>query len=164
MGQVTIEGTLTPSVYLSRGRRRTVAVTDEIRNLVKIGAVKVVAGSLDGPTETPASEMAAAAISALGGDPERFLGGAGIEVKPFDAGGDLPPGYLMVNDTDESIEVSGPPTVEIPADGSAPPKNASRAAWAAFLTSQGVEFPDGDDDAAGRDDLIAIWQQASGGS
>lgn len=139
MRRVTIEGSIMPSVYLARGERRTVAVTDDIRNLVKIGAAVVVEGSLD---------------------PE-----------PFDYGG------VAVNDTGESIQAVSPseppedpepPIVEMPADGSAPAKNASRAAWAAFLTSKGVVFPDGDESAgelwAGRDDLIVIWQQASGGS
>ena len=51
MGQVTIEGTVTPSVWLATGQRRTVEVTDDIRKLVRIGAVKVVEGSLkDEPT------------------------------------------------------------------------------------------------------------------
>ena len=51
MHQVTIEGTPTPSVYLPRGERRTVTVTDSIRQLVKIGAVIVVDGTLDTATE-----------------------------------------------------------------------------------------------------------------
>ncbi|WP_100483151.1 hypothetical protein [Mycobacteroides abscessus] len=46
---VTIEGSLTPTDVLDRGVRRTVAVTDEIRNLVKIGGAIVVVGSLDEP-------------------------------------------------------------------------------------------------------------------
>lgn len=56
MNQVVIEGTNTPSDRLSTGVRRSVTVTDEIRKLVRIGAVKVVEGSLDGPAkaEVPA--------------------------------------------------------------------------------------------------------------
>lgn len=51
-------------------------------------------------------------------------------------------------------------------DESAPPKaNASRVDWAEFLTSQGVSFPDDEGgEWASRDDLIIIWQQASGGA
>lgn len=40
-----------------------------------------------------------------------------------------------------------------------PALNASRRAWAEFLTSRGIEF---DDDAI-RDDLIEIWENHSGG-
>lgn len=38
-----------PSDRLARGKRATVEVTDEIRKLVQIGAVAVVAGNLDDP-------------------------------------------------------------------------------------------------------------------
>lgn len=55
-----------------------------------------------------------------------------------------------------------------PEDHGHPPKNASRERWATFLRSKGIEFPDGDEANgelwAGRDDLIVIWQQASGGN
>ena len=46
---VTIEGSLTPTDWLARGVRRTVAVTDHIRKLIQIGGAVVVAGSLDEP-------------------------------------------------------------------------------------------------------------------
>ena len=46
---VTIEGSVTPTDRLPRGKRATVEVTDEIRKLVKIGGAVVVAGSLDEP-------------------------------------------------------------------------------------------------------------------
>lgn len=50
MGYVTIEGSSTmPTDVLARGARRTVAVTDSIRKLVKIGGAIVVSGSLDDP-------------------------------------------------------------------------------------------------------------------
>lgn len=49
---VTVEGSVTPSDWLGRGVRRTVAVTDQLRKLVRIGAVVVVAGSLDDPAAT----------------------------------------------------------------------------------------------------------------
>lgn len=42
MQQVTIEGTTTPSDRLSTGVRRIVTLTEEVRQLVKIGAVVVV--------------------------------------------------------------------------------------------------------------------------
>lgn len=43
-----------PSDRLPRGKRAKVEVTDEIRKLVKIGAVIVVEGSLDAPEPAPA--------------------------------------------------------------------------------------------------------------
>jgi len=49
---VTVEGSVTPSDWLAKGSRRTVAVTDHVRRLVKIGAVVVVAGNLDDPDAT----------------------------------------------------------------------------------------------------------------
>lgn len=135
MGFVTIEGSLMPSVELPRGVQRTVAVTDHVRNLVRIGAAVVVEGSL---VDEPDAVVA---------EPEQPENPEQRE-QPENAG--------------------DPPAVEIPADGSAPAKNAKREVWAAFLTSKGIDFPDGDEDAgeawAGRDDLIIIWQQASGGS
>lgn len=45
-----------PSDRLSRGQRATVEVTDGIRQLVKIGAVVVVAGDLDAPAPEPEPE------------------------------------------------------------------------------------------------------------
>lgn len=51
---VTIEGSLTPTDALPRGVRRTVAVTDEVRKLVRIGGAVVVAGSLDASEPEPA--------------------------------------------------------------------------------------------------------------
>lgn len=62
---VTIEGSLTPTDVLDRGVRRTVAVTDEIRNLVKIGGAIVVVGSLDAP-EAP--EDRTEGVSTPGGE------------------------------------------------------------------------------------------------
>ncbi|OHU29021.1 hypothetical protein [Mycobacteroides chelonae] len=55
---VTIEGSLTPTDWLARGVRRTVAVTDDIRKLVKIGGAIVVAGSLDDPEVAEHGELA----------------------------------------------------------------------------------------------------------
>lgn len=64
-------------------------------------------------------------------------------------------------DTEANADSSSDPEV-------APAGNASREVWARFLESKGVTFPDGqvdedghEDDVAGRDELIAIWQ-ASG--
>ncbi|WRQ08236.1 hypothetical protein JDBV14_00610 [Mycobacterium phage harman] len=60
--------------------------------------------------------------------------------------------------------------VEAPADGTlvelaqdddeptVPARNASRDVWTAFLDSQGLDYSNDD----GRDDLIAIWDKASG--
>lgn len=72
-------------------------------------------------------------------------------------------------DVTEPAEVAAPAGDDevTDADG-APPRNASRERWATFLRSKGIEFPDGDESKdelwAGRDDLIVIWQQASGGN
>lgn len=44
---VTVEGSITPTVFLPRGARKVVVVDDELRQLLKIGAVVVVDGSLD---------------------------------------------------------------------------------------------------------------------
>lgn len=53
-------------------------------------------------------------------------------------------------------------------DDGVPARNASRKQWAQFLRSKDIDFPDGDESKgelwAGRDDLIVIWQQASGGN
>jgi hypothetical protein len=60
--QVTIVGSRhMPSDRLGRGVRATVEVTDEIRKLVEIGAVTVVDGSLDAPTN-PAVAVAESRI------------------------------------------------------------------------------------------------------
>lgn len=155
MGLVTIEGSLMPSVYLARGERRTVEATDDIRNLVKIGAAIVVSGRLYGPNT---------ALPVL--DEQVWSPGDSPILPPLPDSA-YPPDAEPLDPLPES-ETAGPPTVELPADGSPPPKNAKREVWAAFLGSKGVAFPDGDEAAgeewAGRDDLIIIWQQASGGS
>ncbi|MCV7187045.1 hypothetical protein [Mycolicibacterium thermoresistibile] len=68
-----------------------------------------------------------------------------------DGGGLLPPGPNLADSAD--LTPLEPLMIEPPA------LNASRRAWAEFLTSRGIEF---DDDAI-RDDLIEIWENHSGG-
>lgn len=43
-----------------------------------------------------------------------------------------------------------------------PPRNGSREVWAEFLDQQGIEYL-GDPEEAGRNDLIAIWDNRKGG-
>lgn len=136
---VVVEGTSTPcSGFLRRGQRQKFAVDDRLRKMVKTGCAKVVEGSLDGPDD----------------DDEEV----------FDQGGELPSGAVLTNTSGEPEQVD-PPTVDL----LKPPRNnASREKWATFLRAKGIQFPDGDESKdelwAGRDDLIMIWQQASGGS
>lgn len=58
MGQVTIEGTVTPSVELARGERRTVEYTEHVGRLVRLGAVRIVdrPAPAPAPAAVPASE------------------------------------------------------------------------------------------------------------
>lgn len=49
--------------------------------------------------------------------------------------------------------------VEAPARGG---PNGTREAWAAFLDSQGIEYPE-DPEEAGRNDLIDLWDNREGG-
>lgn len=42
MAEVTVEGTLTPSVYLAKGARARVELTDAVRRKVKRGYIKIV--------------------------------------------------------------------------------------------------------------------------
>lgn len=138
---VTVEGTATPCAGLPRlGQRVKFAVDDALRNLVKHGCIQVVEGSLDGPDD---------------------------DDELFDEGGDLPQGTEVTNTTGEAEQVDGPPPgADDNEPVKEPAKNASRKAWAAFLRSRGVSFPDGDESKgeawAGRDDLLIIWQQQHG--
>lgn len=74
------------------------------------------------------------------------------EAPPAPSAGDIP---------DENVpgDVT-PPTPTAPV--TAPPLDADRAVWAAFLDNHQppIDYPP----VAARDDLIIIWQQASGGS
>lgn len=139
---VVVEGTSTPcSGFLRRGERRKFAVDDRLRKMVKIGCVAVVEGSLDGPDDD---------------DEPVSVGDARIDVT-IDA-----PGIEALGDALDDVEA---PTVDL----LKPPSNkARRETWAKFLRARGIKFPDGDESKgelwAGRDDLIMIWQQASGGS
>lgn len=156
MGFVTIEGSLMPSVELPRGVQRTVAVTDHVRNLVRIGAAVVVEGSLDDHASVPVIE-------------EQVWTPGDSPILPELPDSAYPPGAVPLDPprVATNTELSGR-LDEIASRIGAPAKNAKREVWAAFLTSKGIDFPDGDEDAgeawAGRDDLIIIWQQASGGS
>lgn len=133
--KVTVEGTLTPAVGgPGRGERVEVEVTDRVRGWVRAGAALVVAGSLRPEHRGARRAVAAAEVVAV-----------------EDAGESDDPGTAA-------------PLVP-------PARNASRNEWAEYLRAKGVRFPDdrvafdaGDRTAwAGRDDLIVIDQQASGG-
>lgn len=147
---VVVEGTSTPcSGFLRRGERQKFAVDDRLRKMVKIGCVAVVEGTLDGPDDDDDYSESANQEQAITAT-ER---GPGV-MRIFDASGDPIAA--------ESVE---PPTVDL----LKPPSNkARRETWAKFLRARGIKFPDGDESNgelwAGRDDLIMIWQQASGGS
>lgn len=79
MAEVTVEGTLTPSVYLAKGARVRVELTDAVRRKVKRGYVKIVEHHGDDPlpvgefapdlrtdSEREADEQAQAARDELG--------------------------------------------------------------------------------------------------
>lgn len=60
-----------------------------------------------------------------------------------------------------TLEPSEPkPIVEEPPRGGS---NGTREAWATFLTEQGIDYPE-DPEEAGRNDLIAIWDNREGGN
>lgn len=73
-------------------------------------------------------------------------------------------GYvIVVNDDTTPTPASAPVTDAAPTSDptnhtghDAPPRNASREAWAYFLETQGVKFNDDDT----RDVLISLWEQA----
>ncbi|MEU9805428.1 hypothetical protein [Mycobacterium sp. NPDC050853] len=110
---VTIEGSLTPTDRLARGVRSTVAVTDDIRKLVKIGGAIVVAGSLEEP-DSPAGDDAGTAegLSAPADPAERHRDDAGTETQD-------------------------------PSECAVPAGNASREDWAEFIASKGLGVTEG---------------------
>lgn len=137
VAKVTVQGTHTPAVGgPARGERRDVEVSDKVRSWVQAGAVTVVAGKLNRarPMRRPITPRPAAPA------PEAESAGEG--------------------DSDDGD-----------APAVTPARNASREQWATYLRAKGIRFPDdraayeaGDKTAwAGRDDLIVIEQQASGG-
>ncbi|MCV7424339.1 hypothetical protein H7K45_27710 [Mycobacterium yunnanensis] len=85
MARVTIEGSLSPSVELARGVRRTVTVTDHIRRLVAGGFVIVVDGSLDDDPE-PVAEVEPPAGNATTEEWLQFLRDQDVEVPVGDDG------------------------------------------------------------------------------
>lgn len=136
MGQAVVEGSLVPCMWLGKGDRKTVELNDRV----------------GGPSSPTWQQLIGKGYVLLVGRIDEPA--PKVEAEPPVVEADEPNG--------EDGDVDG----ERPADP--PRKNASRADWAAFLRARGVDFPDGDEDAgelwAGRDDLIIIWQQASGGS
>lgn len=107
---VTIEGSQTPSVFLAKGQRRTVQLTDRVQRLIDAGFVTVVE---DGPA-TPMSEFAVS-------DPEP------VAVPPADVP-DANDGPLA-DDDDEPATAGNPPS-----------RAASTATWRKFLADQHVDF------------------------
>lgn len=143
---VTIEGSVTPSVELPAGERRTVAVTQHIRNLVRIGAVVVVDGSLDAP-KAPAN---AAGITRA-----EITGVTQIITPDADQRTD------SERHADEQAHGDGPDADGVPAH------NASSEVWRKFVSDRipGLTYADVEDKKRG--ELIGAWdryqQQVNGG-
>ena len=120
MAEVTIEGSLTPSVFLAKGQRRTVQLTEQVQQLIDRGYVVLVHAAEDGPPP------------------------AGI--------GPLPTGDETTSHHYELADAT-PGTPGDDDDNVPPPHNASRDAWASFLTRRGIWQAEDDS----RDDLIDRW-------
>lgn len=135
---VTIEGSVTPSVHLARGVRRTVAVTDHVRKLVKIGAVIVVAGSLDGPDP---AETVPEAVWEPGDDPV-------LPELPEEA---YAPGATPLEPAEPDLDD------RVPAEP--PGRNASRDDWAEWVA---VNVPNAVTEGLSRDELRQIWDDFDG--
>lgn len=105
-----------------RGTELTVEVTDVVRRRVRKGIYRVIDGTLDPkPAERdPAREMAAASVEALGGDPDKILGGAP---------GDGPPAGNA--STDEWLAFLRGQGVDVPVndDGDTPGREGLKAIW-----------------------------------
>jgi hypothetical protein len=151
MGTVTIEGSTTPCTELPRGERRTVTVTDHIRNLVRIGAVVVVEGSLNAAPPAPADHTGTT-LNDPSGD------------TPLPTGDFAPADELTETEQIADDEAQG----DGPDDDGVPARNASSEVWRKFVAEKvpGVQYSDVED--KGRDELIAAWdryqQQVAGGS
>jgi hypothetical protein len=121
--QVTIEGSIMPAVDLPRGERRTVEVTPYIRQLVRIGAVIVVEGSLTPPpTVTPPAPAVAEADE---GD-EVVDDEVDAVAAPHDAG--APHGNASKAEWTAFLNSQG---IVIPTDdeGRTPPRDGLKALW-----------------------------------
>lgn len=168
MATVTIEGSAMPCTELARGERATVTVTRHIRNLVAIGAVVVVEGSLNDRTtrarggkvsQSPADDSRLVALDDVG---HTIPGPAASIIQALN---EAPP-------ADERTETEQIADAEAQGDGpdndGVPARNASTEVWKRWVAAKipGVERDDVED--KGRDELIAAWdryeQQVAGGS
>lgn len=156
MASVTIEGSVTPSVVLSRGRRMTVERTPYIDALIRGGFVVVIEDHGAVPEAVLTPEQTEAFTAALNLD----------TVEQKTSSGDVVAVDIIAPDTDTEDDTEddtgGPEVVVIAPERDAadtPARNASRPVWSDFLRRQHVEHPKD----AGRDALLAIWDEHNGG-
>ncbi|MCV7210153.1 hypothetical protein [Mycolicibacterium canariasense] len=117
---------------LPTGERKTVEYSRGVRERIRRGFYVLVSGPVEDES-----------VAALDAEPVNVVS--------------LP--APVVIDPTTLLEVTPEPEPEPEPEPVDPPaRNASRAKWAAFLTSQGVAFTDDD----GRDDLIALWDNTHG--
>ena len=128
---------MTPCVDLPTGVQKTVEWTPGVRDRIYLyGYYDLV----DGPTEDEPSTYSEAAYFAADDGP--------VEVVPFVPVEEEPDPVVVVHDHQPGEDVDAGP----------PPRNGSRVVWAEFLSARGIGFVDDD----GRDDLVDLWDKASG--
>lgn len=137
MATVTIEGSQTPSVFLAKGQRRTVQLTDRVQRLIDAGFVIVVES--DGPTVKGVVDVKITPYT------ETVEDGPATPMSEFTVGDPEPVSVPEEPEADEQATADHPPS-----------RAASTSTWRKFLADQHVDFSP----VASRDQLIALWEAA----